>query len=82
MDMDARCTESPTESNARGAQNAPRVAPGELTPDVTYDLESGSLSFADQTAEQPTVTYTGGAGAALGKESWKWLLLQPLAQKQ
>jgi phospholipid/cholesterol/gamma-HCH transport system substrate-binding protein len=82
MDMDARCTEPAAQSNARGAQHAPRVAPGEVTPDVTYDLESGSLSFADQSADQPTVSYTGGAGAALGKESWKWLLLQPLAQKQ
>jgi len=80
MDMDARCAEAIAESNARGAQHAPRVAPG---PDenvvATYDQKTGTVSFTDR---EPTtaVTYTGGAHNEFGEESWKWLLLQPLMQ--
>ena len=82
MDMDARCTESAAESNARGAQHAPRVAPEGVSPTVTYDLDSDALTYDDGSEEERSVSYTGGAGAALGKESWKWLLLQPLSQQQ
>ena len=28
------------------------------------------------------MTYTGGAASIMGEESWKWLLLQPLAGRQ
>ena len=80
MDMDARCAEAIGESNARGAQHSPRVAPG---PDekvvATYDRRTRSVSFTDQ-EPQTAVTYTGGAHNQFGKESWKWLLLQPLMQ--
>jgi phospholipid/cholesterol/gamma-HCH transport system substrate-binding protein len=80
MDMDARCAETIAESNARGAQHSPRVAPGTDEKVVaTYDDKSGTVSFVDG---EPTtsVTYTGGAEAEFGRESWKWLLLQPLMQ--
>jgi phospholipid/cholesterol/gamma-HCH transport system substrate-binding protein len=82
MDEDARCTEPITKSNPRGAQHSPqRVAPGQVPTLATYDRETGEVTYLDETEESAgTVTYTGGAGEALGKESWKWLLLQPLSQ--
>ena len=83
MDEDARCTEPIGQSNPRGAQHSPRrVAPGEVPTLATYDRASGEVTYLDGTEEPSgTVTYTGGAGEALGKESWKWLLLQPLSSQ-
>lgn len=84
MDEDARCTEPITTSNPRGAQHAPRaqrVAPGSQPVVATYDRSTGELAFTDGEPET-TVTYTGGASAAFGKESWKWLLLQPLTPQK
>ncbi len=82
MDMDARCAESVTESNARGAQHAPRVAPGpDETVVATHDQQTGEVSYTD--GEPVTsVTYAGGAHNEFGEESWKWLLLQPLMQQR
>jgi phospholipid/cholesterol/gamma-HCH transport system substrate-binding protein len=81
MNEDARCTEPPTVSNPRGAQNAPsRVAPDSVPELGTYDESTGEFTYAG--AEPDTeVTYTGGA-SAFGKESWKWLLLQPLMPQE
>jgi phospholipid/cholesterol/gamma-HCH transport system substrate-binding protein len=82
MNEDARCAEPPSLSNPRGAQNAPRVAPGEAGPAVaTYDHRTGEVTYGDQTSED-RVTYEGGAHSALGEESWKWLLLEPLAPQE
>jgi phospholipid/cholesterol/gamma-HCH transport system substrate-binding protein len=82
MNEDARCTEPPTVSNPRGAQNAPkRVAPGSVPELGTYDQSTGEFTYADEVA-QTDVTYTGGAHAFYGEESWKWLLLQPLMPKE
>ena len=84
MDEDARCTEPITQSNPRGAQHAPRaqrVAPGTEPVVATYDRSNGELVYTDGESDT-TVTYTGGASASFGKESWKWLLLQPLTPTQ
>lgn len=91
MNENVRCAEPPSVSNPRGAQNAPRVAPGAPRPAVavedggpqlaTYDLSSGKVKYGEKTGPD-RVTYTGGAHEALGKESWKWLLIQPLAAEQ
>lgn len=83
MNRDARCTEPQSKSNPRGAQHAPRrVAPGPDMPVVaSYDEETGEVTYADE-APASEVTYTGGADASFGKESWKWLLLQPLTQQK
>lgn len=78
MDMDARCTEPGTQTNRRGAAWAPRAAPGEAGPVVaTYDRSTGKVSYTDPETT-PTVAYDGGA-SIYGKDSWKWLLMQPLA---
>ncbi len=91
MNMKARCTESPAQSNARGAQNKPgRAVPGLLPhqmaqPGVdvpvigSYDRETGEFEFfEDPETESPQVGYTGGAAASFGDQSWKWLLMQPV----
>jgi phospholipid/cholesterol/gamma-HCH transport system substrate-binding protein len=79
MNTDVHCAEPPTQSDPRGAQNAPippdanaRSAP--RAPVASYDRSSGQLTWTD---EAPTVAGTGGQAALFGKDSWKWMLLQP-----
>jgi phospholipid/cholesterol/gamma-HCH transport system substrate-binding protein len=81
MNENARCTEPAASSDARGVQNARRVAPGSVPTLATYDRDTGKLTYTDEDTSAP-VTYSGGAGTAFGKESWKWLLLQPLVPQQ
>jgi phospholipid/cholesterol/gamma-HCH transport system substrate-binding protein len=83
MDSSARCAESPGQSNARGAQNTPRrAAPSYRAPVVgTYDRQTGKLDYTD-TNPDANVTYTGGAASLMGEDSWKWLLVQPLAGQE
>lgn len=76
MDTDAHCAEPASQSNARGAQNAPRAGAAYRAPVIArYDRSTGTISYTD---EPDAVTYTGGAAATFGADSWKWLLLQPL----
>jgi phospholipid/cholesterol/gamma-HCH transport system substrate-binding protein len=82
MDMDARCTAPQAESNARGSQHAPRAGAAYRSPVVgTYDRRSGEVQYTDASPDAG-VSYTGGAASVFGEESWKWLLLQPLATEQ
>ncbi len=82
MDESARCAEPAAQSNARGAQNAPKRAPAAYRAPVlgAYDSD-GSFRYTDR---NPTgdVTYTGGAASVMGENSWKWLLLQPLSRQE
>ncbi len=76
MNEDARCTEPQAQSNARGAQNAPAY---NRTPVVAqYDPQTGKL-VAASSAPRDNVHEVGGQQQLLGKDSWKWLLLGPLA---
>jgi phospholipid/cholesterol/gamma-HCH transport system substrate-binding protein len=79
MNEDARCTEPAAQSNARGAQHAPRrAAPGYDAPVVaTYDRGTGKLTWGEKAAAGLTTPGTL-APPTLGEESWKWLYLQPL----
>jgi phospholipid/cholesterol/gamma-HCH transport system substrate-binding protein len=90
MNVNARCDEPATESNPRGAQNAPERAPASYAeaaaqPVVaSFDPETGKLTWGD-----PSATDAGGlsptgsvAPPSLGEESWKWLFLQPLTSGQ
>ena len=80
MNEDARCTEPQSQSSARGAQHAPRAGAAYRAPVIgTYDSETGTVTYTDKSPSD-SVTYTGGAAAAFGEDSWKWLLLQPLAE--
>jgi phospholipid/cholesterol/gamma-HCH transport system substrate-binding protein len=77
----AHCAEPQNVSNARGAQWAPRGRAGAAyrAPVVgTYDAQTGKLAYTDHNPSG-SVTYTGGAASIMGADSWKWLLLQPLA---
>lgn len=81
MNEQARCEEPPTVSNARGAQNIyDRFrAPADYDAPViaSYDPEKGELTWGDRV---PGELSSPGSVAprTLGKESWKWLYLQPL----
>jgi phospholipid/cholesterol/gamma-HCH transport system substrate-binding protein len=84
MNTNAHCAEPASESNARGAQNAPLdrapASYGDAGPVVAaYDPTTGKLTWGapDPTgAEAPSGG--GAAPSSLGEESWKWLFLQPL----
>jgi phospholipid/cholesterol/gamma-HCH transport system substrate-binding protein len=82
MNVHARCTEPASQSDARGAQHAPanRPAAAYRTPVAAYDPTTGRLTWGHHL--QPTLTDPGSpAPATLGKETWRWLLLQPLTQR-
>ncbi len=82
MNTNARCTEPASQSDPRGAQNAPsnRPAASYRTPVASYDPKTGRLRWGARKLE-PTLMDPGSpAPATLGEESWKWLLLQPLTQ--
>lgn len=85
LNTDARCTEPPTKSNARGAQNLPRVQPDLDGPDrdepvvASYDPATGELTWGGR----PELVPSGNvAPPSLGEDSWKWLYLQPLMDNQ
>jgi phospholipid/cholesterol/gamma-HCH transport system substrate-binding protein len=77
MDEDAHCTEPASKANARGAQNAPRAPADYRAPVATYDLGTGTTTWADQ-GSSSRVAYDGGAAQLYGEDSWKSLLLQPV----
>ncbi len=82
MNMNARCTEPPTKSNARGSQNLSRAGAAYRSPVIaSFDPESGDLTWGDKV---PGGLSTPGTFAppTLGEESWKWLFLQPLIKTQ
>jgi phospholipid/cholesterol/gamma-HCH transport system substrate-binding protein len=86
MNVNARCLEPATESNARGAQNAPRAAASYADSPVvaSYDPETGKLVWGDPAAKSDGGLSSTGSVAppSLGEESWKWLFLQPLTSGQ
>jgi phospholipid/cholesterol/gamma-HCH transport system substrate-binding protein len=83
MNVNAHCAEPQSVTNARGAQHAPRRAGTAYRAPVigAYDAETGTFTYTDRNPSD-SVSYTGGAAAMFGQESWKWLLLQPLAGQQ
>ena len=90
MNVNARCDEPPTQSNARGSQNAPERAPASYaeaarSPVVAaYDPATGKLTWGAKAAAEPGALSATGSVAppSLGEESWKWLFLQPLTGGQ
>lgn len=79
MNTEARCTESPVVTNSRGAHTAPKRAPVAFDPSTvvgTFDRSTGSFTWG---AEASGGRAAGSlAPRSLGKESWKWLFLQPM----
>jgi len=85
MNTDARCTNPPTApqgANPRGAQNAPNArAAASYDPSsvvASYDADSGKVTLADEPGAVVDAPATVAPPASLGKESWKWLYLQPM----
>jgi phospholipid/cholesterol/gamma-HCH transport system substrate-binding protein len=79
MNVQAHCSEPPTQSDPRGAQNAPsnRPAAAYRTPVAWYDPATHHLTWGSHV---PSALDDPGspAPATLGEETWKWLFLQPL----
>ncbi len=91
LNLNAKCTEPPTKSNPRGAQNLPRVRPDlDGIPDAneqiigTYDYETGTFEAGDpRTSTDKALAPSGNvAPPPLGEDSWKWLYLEPLLDAQ
>jgi phospholipid/cholesterol/gamma-HCH transport system substrate-binding protein len=80
MKVDARCEEPATVTNARGAQNIPPRAPADYDAPVvaSYDPTTEQLTWGD---EQTLESAGSVPPRSLGKESWKWLYLQPLVAR-
>jgi phospholipid/cholesterol/gamma-HCH transport system substrate-binding protein len=79
MNTKAGCTAPITDTNARGAQNLNRAAPatsGDGNVVASYDSATGALEWGDP--RQGTATAGAPAPQTLGKDTWKWLYLQPL----
>nr|WP_218848860.1 MlaD family protein [Nocardioides perillae] len=80
MNERARCTEPASVTNARGAQNAPRAAASYDPASVvgSYDRTTGSFTWGAEAAQDRSAGSL--APRSLGKESWKWLFLQPMTE--
>ena len=77
MNVQAGCRESATQSNARGPQNLHRAGAAYRAPVATYDPDTGALRWGHRVP--PALAQPGSlAPRGFGKESWKWLFLQPL----
>ena len=74
MNMGAHCAEPATQSNARGAQNAPRRPPV-----ASYDgSEHGTGLHWGGRVPRDLSSPGSLAPRTLGGDSWKWLFLQPI----
>ncbi len=79
MNVNARCTEPPSKTTARGAHTAPaaRPAPANSVPVVAkYDPATGKITWTR--AARGLAPRDSVAAQFAGEESWKWTLLQPL----
>jgi phospholipid/cholesterol/gamma-HCH transport system substrate-binding protein len=79
MNTNAHCAEPASQSDPRGAQNAPANRPGAAyrTPVAWYDPATKHLTWGSR-APQQLDDAGSPAPATLGEETWKWLFLQPL----
>jgi len=78
MNTNARCAESITTSNPRGAQNLRRAAPGasgDAPVVAAYDSATGQLQWGDPRVASGATD--SGTSQTDGKDTWKWLYLQP-----
>jgi phospholipid/cholesterol/gamma-HCH transport system substrate-binding protein len=79
MNVKAHCAEPPTQSDPRGAQNAPTNRPGAAyrTPIAWYDPATKHLTWGSRVPSRLDDAGSPAPGT-LGEETWKWLFLQPL----
>lgn len=76
MDMTAGCQNTSGDITPRGSQFSPRVGVNYRPPVATYDARTGQVTWAGQGASAPSTAWSSDA-ASFGKDSWKWILLQP-----
>ena len=81
LNESARCTEPASQSNARGAQHAPRAGASYDPPVAAYDPITGELTWGEEAASA-LLPAGSVAPSSLGEESWKWLFLQPLLRQE
>ena len=84
FNTEAHCAEPQSRTTARGgAHHPPPLASPLNRPPVvaTYDPESGRLSAVKEDPMAEMLS-SGPSARALGDDSWKWLLLGPLAGQQ
>ncbi|MPZ96255.1 MAG: MCE family protein [Propionibacteriales bacterium] len=74
----AHCAEPQSKSNPRGAQHAP-PAKNRAPVVAQYDLSTKTVSPATGDVEE--VVTSADAAKIAGEESWKWMLLAPLADR-
>ncbi|MGH3383934.1 MAG: MCE family protein [Nocardioidaceae bacterium] len=74
----AHCAEPQSQSNPRGAQHAP-PAKNRVPVVAQYDLSTKTVSPA--TGDVEDVVTSADAAKIAGEDSWKWLLLAPLADR-
>ena len=78
MNEKAHCAEPAVMSNARGAQHSPGRAGASYRPPVAaYDPATGQLRWGAR-VDPALASASTVAPRTLGKETWKWLFLQPL----
>ena len=85
MKEDTRCLESPAQSNARGAQNAPRAGANYRAPVAgVYDPDTKKFRWStDDSLMSGGGSVAGRTDAGAEKEeAWQWLLLQPFTTTQ
>ena len=91
MNVNAHCAEPASESNPRGAQNAPERAPASYTGSpvvASYDPATEKVTWGDPAADGTAgLSHAGSVsvpadGPMTREESWKWLFLQPLTPRQ
>ncbi|WP_148611280.1 MCE family protein [Nocardioides rubriscoriae] len=82
MNVNARCADPASKSNPRGSQNVPpRVGTSFARPDAFYDPDTGTITYPDASDPDPAAPWDAAGTVAprsLGKESWKWLYLEPM----
>jgi len=76
MNVNAHCAEPASQTNARGAQHAPRVGAAYRAPVASFDPATGKLQWGSAVPDSTRGSVF--APATLGADSWKWLFLQPL----
>jgi phospholipid/cholesterol/gamma-HCH transport system substrate-binding protein len=77
----AHCAEPASQSSARGAQHAPEPLNRPAPVVATYDPTTGKVTPAEEDPMARVIS-SGSGARALGDDSWKWLLMAPLAGRQ
>ena len=76
MKTNVGCSDPTTTYRAGEKAPSNRTGTAYRSPVATYDSMSGEVVWSDQDPSA-NIAYDGGAAKVFGKDSWKWMLLQP-----